>query len=381
MKLAAVALCVALVTPSLAQAGWSKSYVVELYGDAFYYGSDSVDVEKPGTDCPRGTNPLPDWYAAAKRAGMPEEEAEKRRNPEYRNSAPTLSINHLIAQRGPNLSIIYENPESIPDPGLVTVQGKIAYGFDLDSDPATGGFTSPDGKVTGIDNAYYKVSGCIYRFRGALHKSQSAAYSNDGMHDGVYSVLLVLAGQGDDPRNDASATLGVYLSKDKMVKDANGAIARDFSFKVDPDPSFQTVLKVKVADGVIQTTEPQRIAMRDYQTPGFFPKQLVLEKGQVRLEMTPSGLKGLFGGYRDYMVYYKGTSGNGSHTSGAIHENLGRFEIPAWYRAMKREADGMPDPVTGEMRGISSAYAIEAIPAYVISPKGDRHVVVAETIR
>jgi hypothetical protein len=53
--------------------------------------------------------------------------------------------------------------------------------------------------------------------------------------------------------NDANAKLGVYLSKDKTVKDANGAIASDYSFRIDPKDEFQTVADVKITNGVIET--------------------------------------------------------------------------------------------------------------------------------
>lgn len=374
--LAAASICALSAVPSLAHAAWTRSYVVQWFEPAFYYGGQGTDLEKPGTDCPAGTNPASDWIAALKRAGMSDAEAEKYRDPEYRNHGH--SYNDIIYKRGPGMTNVYLAPESVPDPGLVQVTGTVGYGFDLDDNPDTGGFTSPDGKIRGIDNAFYKVSGCVYRWRGPPHMSQSASYSNDGMHDGVFTVVLLVSGAGNDPMNEADATLGVYLSKDKMVKDANGRIATDFTFRVDPQARYQSVLKVRVKDGVIETTAPQKITMRDDQTPNFFPTELTLEQGRVKLSMTPEGLKGLIGGYRDWRVYYQGTSGNGFNGAGAIHENLGKFELPAWYRAMKREADGMADPRTGEKFGISTAYSIEAVPAFVTTPQGDKVVEVAQ---
>jgi hypothetical protein len=35
------------------------------------------------------------------------------------------------------------------------------------------------------------------------------------------------------------------------------------------------------------------------------------------------------------------------------------------YNAVKRAADGLKDPVTGEFTGISSAYEMEGIPAFI----------------
>jgi hypothetical protein len=38
------------------------------------------------------------------------------------------------------------------------------------------------------------------------------------------------------------------------------------------------------------------------------------------------------------------------------------------YYALKRNADGMPDPRTGRNTGISMAYRIKAVPAHVVDP-------------
>src|SRR4029079_17913433 len=38
------------------------------------------------------------------------------------------------------------------------------------------------------------------------------------------------------------------------------------------------------------------------------------------------------------------------------------------YDALKRNADGMPDPKTGRNTGISMAYRIKAVPAHVVDP-------------
>lgn len=351
-----------------AQAGWSRGFLVEWYEPAMYFGDPKVGRDQPGEDCPNGINPENDWEKLLTTSYRPVEEVRKILDPEYRNG------NNMYAHfpiRGPNRENVYDQPWIVPDPGLVEVTGKKAYGFDLDNNPATG-FESVDGKTRGIDNAFYKASGCILRFRGPPRLGGSSTYSNDGMHDGVYTIVMVLSGDGADPRNDANAKLGIYLARDKMVKDANGGIAAGYTFRIDPKPQFQTVLDVSVKDGVVETTRPQTMTVRDFWTPGFFPKELVLEQSKLRFALKTDGsLEGHFGGYRDWKEHYRGTAGNGSHGSGAIHENLGKFQLPAWWQALKRNADGMPDPVTGEKRGISTVYYVNAIPAHVVTPQAD----------
>jgi hypothetical protein len=50
--------------------------------------------------------------------------------------------------------------------------------------------------------------------------------------------------------------------------------------------------------------------------------------------------------------------------------------MPAFYYAMKRLADSSPDPKTGENKEISTAYEVEAVPAFVIhtEDKNDKKV-------
>ena len=60
----------------------------------------------------------------------------------------------------------------------------------------------------------------------------------------------------------------------------------------------------------------------------------------------------------------------GGHSAGAIHETVSHINLPVWWHALRRHADGMPDPETGEMRGISTVYRIWAQPAFVSTPDG-----------
>lgn len=349
-----------------AAADWSRGYVVEWYEPALYFGAEGVSTDVPGTDCPNGVNPSPDWVQLLKDGGMDPAEADRYADPEFRNAGNSLYA--VMPIRGPGGVNIYAHPDAIPDPGVYVVEGDIAYGFDLDNDDSTG-FLSIDRTEQGIDNGFYKASGCIIRFRGPPRGAVSFTYSNDGMHDGVYTVVMVLSGPGDDPMNDPDARLGIYLAKDSVVKDAQGEVSVGYSYRVEPDPRFQSVMDVSVTNGMVETTGRPRITMRDFWTPGFFPKELVLDESMIRFEMKEDGsLNGLLAGYRDWREHYRGTSGNGGDGAGAIHENLGQFQLPAYWYALRRYADGLPDPETGEMQGISTVYSINAVPGYVVTP-------------
>jgi hypothetical protein len=368
-RIAGLGLLAAGLAAQANAAPWSKSFLIETYEYAHQYGRADNARDQPGTDCPKGVNPDVNWEKALLIPGRTPKQVKELLDPE-RRSGPRFDRSFYYL-RGPKGENVYTNPTVIKDTGQRDVESKVALGFDLDGNPETGGFVSLEG-VKGIDNAFYRTSGCWMRFRGP--ERGVATYSNDGMHDGVFTIVMVLSGDKDQ-MNDDNAKLGIYLSKDKMVKDAAGAIARDYSFRIDPKEEFQTVADVKIVNGMVETKAPLTLRMRDFYTPGFFPKELVLEKARMRFEMRGDGsLFGIFGGYRDWMVHYIGTSGNGGWSAGAIHETVGHINLPIWWHALRRNADGMPDPKTGENRGISTVYRVWAIPAFVVTPDGRKPV-------
>jgi len=67
-----------------------------------------------------------------------------------------------------------------------------------------------------------------------------------------------------------------------------------------------------------------------------------------------------------------------TEVKGKIAEGIGRFNAVGWFYALRRNADGMKDPVTGQNRGISTVYRYDLLPAFVVSPGGDKAVTVAQ---
>jgi hypothetical protein len=361
-----LALALAALVPMVSQAaGWHRAYVVEWFEPAFYYGAKEGD-SAPGTDCPAGTNPDMDWRKELKTSYRTEADVEKILDPEKPLRAQVGGI------RGPNQENVYEKPWSVPDPGMTGVTGKLAYGFDLDGKTKTG-FLGVNGEK-GIDNQYYKAAGCWTSWRGPQRGSHHAKYVNDGMRDGVFSVLMVVSGAGADWRNDNDVTVGFYLSKDKMVKDANGDIARDYSFRLTTDPRYQSIVKARTVKGVIENTERAEVRMHDIETAPFFPAQLLLHNARLRFEPKEDGtMFGMVGGYRPIDDYYTGWA-----AAGAIHELTTHVNMPAYWYSLRRNADATPDPETGQNTEISTAYQFYLQPAFVIAPNGDEPVTVAK---
>ena len=81
-------------------------------------------------------------------------------------------------------------------------------------------------------------------------------------------------------------------------------------------------------------------------------------------------MKGVVGGYMDWRrILMMSGSSNTEYNHG--------LQIPAWYNAFKRYADGLKNPSTGQCDGISAAYDIDAVPAF-LPPKQQESLVVQQ---
>lgn len=353
--ISAVAVASALSSPALA--AWTRTYVVEWNEPAMYYGTKSGVID-PGTDCPKGTNPEIDWIKVLMDAGYTREEAQWLRNPANPTRSPIHGQNQM-AFRGKDRANVYTNPTSTPDPGLVGVSGTIAEGLNLDGDEKTG-FTSPTGEK-GIDNNFYKALGCWKTYRGPPRLSSGALTFNDSMRNGSWTTVIVVSGRGADPMNDRNVKVGFYVSDDKMVKDGNGNIARDYSFRIKPHAKYEGIVAARSINGRIISTHAADIMLRN---PAY-DKDLELLRARIDLTMQPDGaLKGYVGGYRPWESIYRGWV----NARGPVIEALTWVQLPAVYYALKRNADYSPKGSKGEKTHISYALRVSAIPAYVLTP-------------
>jgi len=360
----------ALVLPGAAMADWSKGFVVEWNEPAMYYGAKNGVIE-PGTDCPNGVNPELDWIKVLMDAGYTREEAEWLRNP----ANPTRSAVHgqnQVAFRGKDRANVYTNPTSVADPGLVPMTGKIAEGIDLDGNEKTG-LTSPSGEK-GIDNTFYRTLGCWKTYRGPTRLSSGALQFNDAMRNGGWTTVIVVAGKGKDPMNDDNVTVGFYASGDKMVKDGNGDIARDYTFSIKPSAKYEALFPARSVNGVITSTKPVDGELRE----ASYNRDLELLRAQVKLTMRPDGsLSGYVGGYRPWEPVYKGWV----NARGPVIEALTWVQLPAVYYALRRSADYSPPGSKGEKTHISFALRVDAVPAFVMTPQGTQQAASVESYK
>lgn len=348
-----------------ASAHWSKSYVVEWYEPAMYYGGPADGgVTDPGTDCPNGPNPEPNWIKVLEDAGYTHQEAVWLRDPSHPFRIPNHGQNQM-AFRGEDRQNVYMHPESTPDPGLVQVAGRIGEGLDLDGDK-TNGFTSPSGQ-TGIDNQFYRTLGCWMTYRGPARTAGTSQSRNDEMREGSWTVAIVITGDGDDPLNDDHVRVGFYNSKDPMVKDANGNIVRDATYRITPDMRLEALFDARTDNGVITTPKAaDEVWVRD---PSY-TRELQLLKAKLQLKINDDGtLTGLMAGYRPWKEIYRGWV----EARGSVIEQLTWVQLPGVWYALKRNADYAPTP-GGEKTHISFAMRISAIPAYVVTPEATQQV-------
>jgi len=348
--------------PSAAHAGWHKAFVFSNFEPAFYYGAKD-GVGNPGTDCPLGTLPDNNWKKMLKTSWRTDADVAKIMNPE----GPTRQRDGGF--RGPASDIsVYAQPWTMPDPGIFEVSGPTAYGFDLDNNPNTG-FTSPDGKVRGIDNEYYRAIGCVSTWRGPTWEGHHAKYVMETMRDGSFTVLMVVSGDGPDPDNDPNATVAFYQSRDKIVKDAMGGVTPDYTYRVEPS-LLQSTVPARTVNGAIETRGPSFINIRSVDNV-----PMKIEQGRMRFEIKPDGsLTGFIGGYRSVNDMYGEIS-----AGGATYELTMLMNTPAAWYALQRRADFKPN-ATGKNTWISMAYRYDGQPAIIALPDSSAQLTRAELV-
>jgi len=359
-----MAAVLAVATSPAMAAPWVRGFVVDNYEPAFYYGGRG-GTEEPGTDCPKGTIPILDYKKELKTSWRTQAEIDKITLPVSAGGEGERVVSPAMQHRGFRRDIdSYINPFTAPDAGMQQVTGMIAEGFDLDGNAASGGFISPGGE-RGIDNAFYRAWGCIMSYRGTPYHAYLSQRANDKMLDGLYTMVVRLSGNAD-PMNDDSVTFEIAYSPDRVVKDPLGNLVRDVSFRVIKSAQY-TKLKARIRGGVLET-EQADVRMPAFSWGETNRGEVLFQKGRLRLTLNKDGgLSGLVGGYRDWRDIYNKDTFN-VPSGGATRETYYHENQISMYYALKRNADGMPDPKTGRNTAISAAFRFTAKPAFVVDP-------------
>jgi hypothetical protein len=251
----------------------------------------------------------------------------------------------VLPYRGPYEMNVILLPGIVADPGHVLPVAETVRGFDLDGRDGGGqhrDFVSPDGRK-GIDNQLFGLLGCVEGWR----------------RKGFLPMI------GNDPRNDKEVFVTILYSADPMKRDGTSKIVLpDYTFRPNPNPEFSqdfARFRGRLVNGVVMTDTLPLVTMHEGPTSTWS-----LFNARLQMELLADGtMKATLGGYRDWrellaMAFFQASD----------YENTIGFSAPAMYNAARRAADGLPDPETGTLNGLSAAYELEGVPAFIPTEAG-----------
>lgn len=339
------------VLPPVPKSGATRTYVVTWFAP--------IADANPDQCSQMNRKPTQDEYYALM---SPERAAQQRTALASKGGANTI----LLPYRGPDELNVTMLPGIVADPGFVTPTASVVRGFDLDGDDGSGrtpkwtrahtNYVSPDGRK-GIDNQLFTIQGCIagWRRNGFL-----PMIGNELRRAGGLSILVEVSGINDE-RNDDDVAVTILYSADPMKRDGSSKnVLPDFTFRVNDNPEFTqdfVRFRGRMKDGVITTDALDR-KIYLHEGPA---STWSMAQPRMRLEFTADGaMKATLGGYRDWreflaMAFFRSSD----------YENTIGFNAPGMYNAVRRAADGLRDPETGEFDGISAAYEMEGLPAFI----------------
>ena len=324
----------------------------------------AANSSKDDSDCPQGINPSLEELVRQQLLAVDIPKAEVENAISVLNGgAPPADVVDMIMYRGRHNGKpmhVYTFPSTVPDvPGMTRFNlGPEAYGFNLDGNSKTG-YTEADTKEAGIDNGFWRATGCFISHRGSREKGPTHGIMHwDLQRDKqpAWAIRVV----ADDFTKDGDVTVSLYRAMERVWRDANGDVRRYSTFRIDPDKRWQSnTLKGKIKNGEVTVSGEQLHLLGD----PYVLTDLDMNKAQFRFKLDADGnLEGVLGGYIPWItIFYEYGS------SGFTTEFMTGVNLPAMYWALRKSADGSPDPKTGENTTISSAYRVAAVPAFLVT--------------
>ncbi len=210
--------------------------------------------------------------------------------------------------------------------------------------------SSPDGASKDIDNQLYRSVGC---FRGTRPEGVFFQYWNAEFETAAPDRWLIEIKGVDSRVNDTHVDVMVAHGLDKVVKDASGKFLPSLSQRVDTMiPRYVYYTTGRIENGVLITDPISDMRM---------PSTAITDTGEIgfqqarwRLKLTDTGAKGILGAYQDTDRFFRfmlKTAGNKPRATALA-------AAPFWH-SLKRNADGMKDPKTGQCNSISAAWTVE----------------------
>ena len=343
------ALMAVSLASSAAMAGETRAYVI-----SWFY--PSVSAEGNEKDCPQGNNPdaATNVMRILKEQGKTPAEVEKLMEDFPHSIYMPLAMRGRID--GKPVSP-YVNPTSVPDPMLKTVLGKQALGFNLDGKETTGGFIDPTTGEKGVDNQLFRAYGCTGVMRAEPNARPTWTTIQWQTVQLQMPAWLIEVSGIDDMKNDPDVEVRVVQATRPVILDANSEPQADMTFVEDNNPITKSKARGSIKNGVL-TTDAFNLALNGHR---WAWSELRFRDARIRLSFADDGkAKGIIGGYHKWMPLYLPQA-----EGGAGYEGMLSMDLPGMYYAFRKLADSDPDPKTGLNTAISTAFSVEAVPAFI----------------
>lgn len=284
------------------------------------------------TECPRGLNDgVREQFKLLfpEIAGQPREFADTQLRRQIESYHPTTA------------------PDELP---FLEGEGPVAPGLDLDGVEGPEDFSGPDG-TRGVDNQMHRVLGCIANYRAP--DGPIRFFEDEMILRENYNRLIVQLRDVDSLVDDADVAVMIFRGRDKVLVDAGGLKALPGGTqRIDTRWGSRYIrhARGRIEKGVL-STEP--VDLRYPWDAFYLPTDQFMWGARLRLALTPVDAVGLIAGYTDIESWYLHMLRNWS----AHYQSYGKSSGSSIYKAMRRLADGLPDPGTGAKRAISSALA------------------------
>ncbi len=354
------ALCCVASVASSADGGRTLGFAITSW-DTAIYESRFMD------ECPEGLNPGNDeiWWRALSKAD--------RGKFTDNGLIQQLDRSGTSTRRGAKGENVCQIPTAGVDPPLLAVEGKVSYGVNLDG--TTDGratakscahekFEGIDG-TPAVDNQMYRLLGCTYGWR--KHFGLVELNANDQRKVNGLGMILVEIRNVDDTQNDADVDVAFYRAIDRAPLDSSAKALPYGTYRIDAVngvPRYGSVVKGKIVKGVLTTQPAANVSLPFYGNYTYIDQKF--RDLSLRLEIEPNGerAKGEFAGYYDIEQLW-------DYIGGLNLQAVAQYSCPALYNGLRKLADGYPD-ASGQCTGISSAFLVNAVAAFIDHPKGEK---------
>lgn len=349
----APAAAVAILLAPVPAGAETRSFVVSFFSHA----TTSVDG-----DCSKGVNPTIEeqYLINLGHLGYSEDEIAALKKKDDGEGGEISAIMRSRGRINGQPVNPYAHPTAVVDPRLNALDGKFAYGFDMDGKGADDpdGFIDPDTAQRGVDHQAYRALGCMRTFRGSLRGRPTFwDWAWGQLRDSQPAWLITIEGENLE---NGDVTVTFDRAVEFVASNTDSSPRRDVTYRIDPDPRSHNVYKAKVKDGTVVLAAPGTQDFRMLQNPLITP-ELKMKRLHMRLSLhRDGGMTGMLGGYQSWRELYFGIGSSGTR------EVCITGDIPGIFYLLRRHADGDPDPATGENTTISTTYYIEAVPAFAV---------------